>query len=110
MTKRTRAIRKQKNKILKQNKKEAWGLMLRKYGLYADLGKTWHLGVRALDDIRWMTQEDIILRNLKGTLAEYRNIYRRERKRKRKRERERARERERESERERERERKGERK
>ena len=78
MTKRTRAIRKQKNKILKQKKKEAWGLMLRKYGLYADLDKAWDLGVRALDDIRWMTQEDIILSNLKGTLAEYRNMFKME--------------------------------
>ncbi len=78
MTKRTRAIRKQKNKIRKQEEKEAWGVMLRKYGLYADLGKTWHLGVRSLDDIPWMTGQDILLRNLTGTLAEYRHMFRME--------------------------------
>ena len=71
MTKRTRAIRKQK-------KQKPWGLILRKYGLYADLDKVWDLGVRSLDDIRWMTQEDIILSNLKGTLAEYRNMFKME--------------------------------
>ena len=78
MTKRTRAIRKQKNKILKQKKKEAWGLMLRKYGLYADLDKAWDLGVRALRNIPWMTPEDIPLFNLTGTLAEYRHMYKME--------------------------------
>ena len=75
MTKRTRAIRKQKNKILKQEKKEAWGLMLRKYGLYADLDKAWDLGVRALRNIPWMTPEDIPLFKLTGTLAEYRHMF-----------------------------------
>ena len=75
MTKRTRAIRKQKNKILKQKKKEAWGVMLRKYGLYADLDKAWYLGVRALRNIPWMKPEDIPLFNLTGTLAEYRHMF-----------------------------------
>ena len=78
MTKRTRAIRKQKNKMLKQEKKEAWGRMLRKYGLYADLDNLWELGVRATRNIRWMRHRDIPLFNLTGTLAEYRHIYRQE--------------------------------
>ena len=75
MTKRTRAIRKQKNKIIKQKKKEAWGLMLRKYGLYADLDNLWELGVRATRYIRWMKPEDIPLFNLTGTLVEYRHMF-----------------------------------
>jgi hypothetical protein len=50
MTKRTREIRRQNNKIRKQEEKKAWGVMLCKYGLYADLDKTWDLGVRALKD------------------------------------------------------------
>ena len=75
MTKRTRAIRRQKNNIRKQEEKKAWGVMLRKYDLYADLDKTWDFGVRALDDIPWMNHEDIPLFNLTGTLAEYRHMY-----------------------------------
>ncbi len=48
MTKRTRAIRAQKNKIRKQEEKKVWDLILRKYGLLDDLDKTWALGVCAL--------------------------------------------------------------
>ena len=75
MTKRTRAIRRQKNKILKQEEKKAWGVMLCKYGLYADLDKTWYLGVRALRNIPDMEPGDIPLFNLKGTLAQYMHMF-----------------------------------
>jgi hypothetical protein len=78
MTKRTREIRRQKNKIRKQEEKKAWGVMLCKYGLYADLDKTWDLGVRALKDIEWMVPDDMPPFNLTGTLAQYRDMYRME--------------------------------
>ena len=78
MTKRTRAIRKQKNKIRKQKNKKAWGVILRKYDLEDDLDKTWELGVREVADIPWITPKDIILFDFTGTLAEYRHIYRQE--------------------------------
>jgi len=78
MTKRTREIRRQKNKIRKQEEKKAWGVMLCKHGLYADLDKTWDFGVQALSDIPWMKPEDIRRYNLTGTLAEYRHMFRME--------------------------------
>ncbi len=78
MTKRTRAIRRQKNKIREQEEKKAWGVILCKYVLYDDLDKTWDLGMHALRDIPWMTSDDIPLFNLTGTLAEYRHMYRME--------------------------------
>jgi hypothetical protein len=78
MTKRTREIHRQKNKIRKQEEKKAWGVMLYKYGLYADLDKTWDLGVRALRNIPHMVPDDMPLFNLTGTLAQYRDMYRME--------------------------------
>jgi hypothetical protein len=78
MTKRTREIRRQKDKIRKQEEKKAWGVMLCKHGLYADLDKTWDLGVRALKTIPFMVPDDMPLFNLTGTLAEYREMYRME--------------------------------
>ena len=71
LTKRQRAIRDKK-------KKEAMRVILCKYDLEDDLDKVWALGVRRLRDISYMKKEDVIDCKLKGTLAEYKHIYRQE--------------------------------
>ena len=53
-------------------------VILCKYDLEDDLDKVWKLGLRRLRDIPYMTEEDVIDCKLKGTLAEYKHIYRQE--------------------------------
>ena len=71
MTKRTRALRDMK---MKQVMKD----VLRKYNLVEDLDKAWDLGLHNLFGIPWMNQQDIIDSNLKGTLSDYMDIFKKE--------------------------------
>ena len=71
MTKRTRALRDMK---MKQAMKD----VLRKYNLVEDLDKAWDLGLRNVFGIPWMNQQDIIDSNLKGTLSDYMDIFKKE--------------------------------
>lgn len=52
--------------------------VLRKYKLEEDLDKAWDLGLHSLFGIPWMNQQDIIDSNLKGTLSDYMDIFKKE--------------------------------
>ena len=70
MTKRTRVLKEQKNM-------KAMKVLLRKYNLEEDADK-FGCRVQDIEDIACVTQKDVDLLNLKGTVAQYMDIVRNE--------------------------------